>query len=50
MLLRSDAERATRDDAPLLALADTVALDWLDEPTVTASAPTERARERIERG
>ncbi|MBB4610028.1 polysaccharide pyruvyl transferase family protein [Sphingomonas yabuuchiae] len=50
MLLRSDAERAARDDAPLLALADTVALDWLDEPPVAASAPTERARERVERG
>ncbi|MDZ7281498.1 polysaccharide pyruvyl transferase family protein [Sphingomonas sanguinis] len=50
MLLRSDAERAARDDAPLLALTDTVALDWLDEPPVDASAPTGRARERVERG
>lgn len=50
MLLRSDAERAERDDAPLLALPDAVALDWLDEPPVMASAPTARARERVERG
>jgi pyruvyl transferase EpsO len=50
MLLRSDAERAARDDAPLFALPDTVALDWLDEAPVAASAPTERARERVARG
>lgn len=50
MLLRSDAERAARDDAPLLASPGAVALDWLDEPPVAASAPTERATMRVERG
>lgn len=50
MLLRSDAERAARDDAPLLATPGAVALDWLAEPPVTAHDPTARARQRVERG
>ena len=35
MLLRSDAERAARDDAPLLASSGAVALDWLEDPRLT---------------
>lgn len=50
MLLRSDTERAARDDSVLRELPDAVALDWLDEAAVTAIDPTARARERVERG
>ncbi|MFN3676006.1 MAG: polysaccharide pyruvyl transferase family protein [Sphingomonas pseudosanguinis] len=50
MLLRSDAERAARDDGGLRALRGAVALDWLEEEPVTATDPTERARQRVERG
>ncbi|MBB3879252.1 polysaccharide pyruvyl transferase family protein [Sphingomonas pseudosanguinis] len=50
MLLRSDAERAARDDGGLRALRGAVALDWLEEEPVTATNPTERARQRVARG
>lgn len=50
MLLRSDAERAARDDGGLRALRDAVALDWLEEEPVTATDLTERARQRVARG
>jgi len=50
MLLRSDAERAARDDAPLLASSGAVALDWLEEPRLTETSPTARAQARVERG
>lgn len=50
MLLRSDAERAARDDEALRDLPNAVALDWLEEDAVIATDPTERARLRVERG
>lgn len=50
MLLRSDAERAARDDAPLLASSGAVTLDWLEEPRLTETSPTAKAEARVERG
>ncbi|WP_322963419.1 polysaccharide pyruvyl transferase family protein [Sphingomonas fuzhouensis] len=50
MLLRSDAERVMRDDAPLTGLPGAVALDWLDEALVSATSPQARAQARVERG
>lgn len=50
LLLRTDTERAERDDTPLLALPGAVVRDWLEEAPVTAPDPTERARQRVARG
>jgi len=50
MLLRSDSERAARDDTGLRALPGAVALDWLTEDAVTATDPTARAQARVARG
>lgn len=50
MLMRTDAERVARDDAPLSTLPRSVKLDWLDEPPVNATDPLTRARIRVERG
>ena len=50
MLLRSDAERAERDDAPLSGIRGSVMLDWLEEPPVATDDPLARSRSRVERG
>jgi pyruvyl transferase EpsO len=50
LLLRTDSERAARDDGPLLEVPGVIARDWLEEPPVTQHDPTARAQLRVERG
>ncbi|WP_343527164.1 polysaccharide pyruvyl transferase family protein [Sphingomonas sp.] len=50
MLLRSDAERAARDDAALHAIPRTIAFDWLEEPPVQDRDLDARAQARLARG
>ena len=50
MLLRSDAERVTRDDGALRGLPGTIAFDWLEERPMGESDLEARAQSRLMRG